>query len=118
MRYTYVEEAACTWTIGPVTRTAGFGFGGNGSEIVIDTTTNPHGYSAMGDYSFPTDGRQRCPDGVTNPTTGVAGGTWLAIPAGRFTVHPDGTLSGTYTESGSGPGGNVVKTWMWDLRPD
>ena len=106
----------CTLTIGPATRTVSFQYGEDSiSEIVIDKSTNPAGYSAEGNFGFIADAKGECPGQPGGTVQTGVGGEWLRVPAGGFfRVNADGSLSGDYAESAPG----VQKRWTWNFQRD
>jgi hypothetical protein len=111
----YDSNTGCSLIVEPVTERLTLRYGDDGiSQIVIDKTTQPPGYSAAGNDGFMVTARAQCNGQSGGDIQTGGGGEWWRAPEGLFHVNSDGTLSGSHTFTD--PDGNAQ--WTWSFAPD
>jgi len=111
----YYGGAGCTFYVDPTTKSDSFGPSHPQHIIELDKSTNPPGYQAYGSYGFITTVKEKCDDGrVGEPSESDVGGDWFNVPEeAHKQANPDGSLSGTYTETFGG----TTWRWVWNFQP-
>ncbi len=111
----YYGGAGCTFYVDPTTKSDSFGPSHPRHLIVLDKSTQPPGYQAYGSYDFIATVKEKCDDGrVGEPSPSDVGGDWFNVPEeAHLKANPDGSLTGTYTETFGG----TTRRWVWNFQP-
>jgi hypothetical protein len=111
----YYGGPGCTFYVDGATKSESFGPSHPLHIIELDQSTNPPGYQAYGSYGFITTVKERCDNGhVDDGSPSDVGGAWFNVPEeAHMKANPDGSLTGTYTQTSAG----TTWRWVWNFQP-